>query len=124
MPWQRLFEATARLPSGQSLDDWYGSLLDRLGEVTPFELAVLGGSLSATPGLAFLAGYQGALRLLWPSAPQSLATAAHNMPMVPGPRTTTLSPGFSLLFSTTALKATQQGSVRHACSKPRLSGTR
>ncbi|MBD2838046.1 acyl-CoA dehydrogenase [Pseudomonas sp. JM0905a] len=72
MPWQRLFEATARLPSGQPLDDWYGALLDRLGEVTPFELAVLGGKLSATPGLAFLAGYQGALRLLWPSAPQSL----------------------------------------------------
>ncbi|MDH4609542.1 acyl-CoA dehydrogenase family protein [Pseudomonas sp. BN102] len=72
MPWQRLLEATARLPSGQPLDDWYGALLDRLGEVTPFELAVLGGKLAPTPGLAFLAGYQGALRLLWPSAPLSL----------------------------------------------------
>lgn len=72
MPWQRLLEATARLTSGQPLDDWYGALLDRLGEVTPFELAVLGGKLAPTPGLAFLAGYQGALRLLWPSAPLSL----------------------------------------------------
>lgn len=72
MPWQRLLEATARLPSGQPLDDWYGTLLDCLGEVTPFELAVLGGKLAPTPGLAFLAGYQGALRLLWPSAPLSL----------------------------------------------------
>lgn len=72
MPWQRLLDASSRLPAGQALDDWYGALLDRLGEVTPFELAVLGGKLAATPGLAFLAGYQGALRLLWPSAPQSL----------------------------------------------------
>ncbi|MGF6690836.1 alkylation response protein AidB-like acyl-CoA dehydrogenase [Metapseudomonas resinovorans] len=72
MPWQRLLEASARLPSDQRLDDWYGTLLDRLGEVTPFELAVLGGKLAPTPGLAFLAGYQGALRLLWPSAPLSL----------------------------------------------------
>ncbi|MDH4584707.1 acyl-CoA dehydrogenase [Pseudomonas sp. BN415] len=72
MPWQRLLEASARLPSDQRLDDWYGTLLDCLGEVTPFELAVLGGKLAPTPGLAFLAGYQGALRLLWPSAPLSL----------------------------------------------------
>ncbi|HSX69610.1 MAG TPA: acyl-CoA dehydrogenase family protein, partial [Pseudomonas sp.] len=28
--------------------------------------------LAATPGLAFLAGYQGALRALWPAAPRSL----------------------------------------------------
>lgn len=72
MPWQRLLEASSRLPSGQPLDDWYGALLDRLGDVTPFELAVLGGKLAPTPGLAFLTGYQGALRLLWPSAPLSL----------------------------------------------------
>ncbi|WP_044873641.1 acyl-CoA dehydrogenase family protein [Pseudomonas sp. LFM046] len=72
MPWQRVFEASTHLPSSQSLDDWYGALLNRLGDVTPFELAVLGGKLSPTPGLAFLAGYQGALRLLWPSAPLSL----------------------------------------------------
>src|SRR5262245_9226843 len=72
MPWQRLLEASPRLPSGQALEDWYGALLARLGEVTPFDLAVLGGMLAPTPGLAFLAGYQGALRLLWPSAPLSL----------------------------------------------------
>ncbi|MBT8768809.1 acyl-CoA dehydrogenase family protein [Metapseudomonas boanensis] len=72
MPWQRLFEITDRQPLNPVLDDAYGELLERLGEVTPFELAVLGGRLAATPGMAFLAGYQGALRLLWPSAPQSL----------------------------------------------------
>ncbi|OWJ96731.1 acyl-CoA dehydrogenase [Pseudomonas sp. A46] len=72
MPWPRLLEAAPRLPASPAVDDWYGALLDRLGEVTPFELAVLGGRLAPTPGLAFLAGYQGALRLLWPSAPLSL----------------------------------------------------
>ena len=39
--------------------------------VSPFELAVLGGRAMATP-LAFLVGYQAALRVLWPSAPASL----------------------------------------------------
>ena len=71
MTWQRLLETRDRLPA-QPLEEWYGSLLERLGEATPFELAILGGRLAATPGLAFLAGYQGALRLLWPSAPRSL----------------------------------------------------
>jgi hypothetical protein len=47
-------------------------LLQQLGAVTPFELAVVGGRLMATPGLAFLVGYQAALRMLWPSAPPSL----------------------------------------------------
>lgn len=71
MTWQRLLDINDRLPTAP-LEDWYGTLLERLGEASPFELAVLGGRLAATPGLAFLAGYQGALRLLWPSAPQSL----------------------------------------------------
>ncbi|MDU9415420.1 acyl-CoA dehydrogenase family protein [Pseudomonas sp. zfem005] len=71
MTWQRLLEINDRLPAAP-MEDWYGALLERLGEASPFELAVLGGRLAATPGLAFLAGYQGALRLLWPSAPQSL----------------------------------------------------
>jgi hypothetical protein len=47
-------------------------LLQALGNVTPFELAVAGGRRMATPGLAFLVGYQAALRMLWPSAPLSL----------------------------------------------------
>lgn len=57
MTWQRLLETRDRLPA-QPLEEWYGSLLERLGEATPFELAILGGRLAATPGLAFLAGYQ------------------------------------------------------------------
>lgn len=73
MPWQRLLETHDRLPAGGSLEDWYTALRERLGATsTPFELALLGGRLAATPGLAFLAGYQAALRVLWPSAPAGL----------------------------------------------------
>ncbi|UVE18667.1 acyl-CoA dehydrogenase family protein [Pseudomonas sp. LS44] len=73
MPWQRLLETCDHLPAAAALDDWYVALHERLGETaSPFELAVLGGRLAASPGLAFLAGYQGALRALWPSAPATL----------------------------------------------------
>ncbi len=72
MPWKCLLGPQERLPAGVPLDDWYAELLERAGTVGSFELAVLGGRLAATPGLAFLAGYQGALRALWPAAPLSL----------------------------------------------------
>ncbi|KAF0863340.1 acyl-CoA dehydrogenase [Pseudomonas sp. LD120] len=72
MPWQALLDSRQRLPVTPDLAEGYGALLAHLGSVTPFELAVLGGRLMATPGLAFLVGYQAALRMLWPSAPLSL----------------------------------------------------
>ena len=56
------------------------------------------------------------------SAPCIRAMAAHNKPMGPGPSTTTRSPGRTLEFTTTALYATQHGSVRPAFSNGRLSG--
>ncbi|MBB2496631.1 acyl-CoA dehydrogenase family protein [Aquipseudomonas ullengensis] len=71
MPWQTLLHTRDRLPASD-LESWYSALLERVGEATPLSLAVLGGRLAATPGLAFLAGYQGALRALWPAAPRSL----------------------------------------------------
>ncbi|MBB1521277.1 acyl-CoA dehydrogenase middle domain-containing protein [Aquipseudomonas guryensis] len=71
MPWQPLLQTRDRLPASD-LESWYAALLERLGEATPFTLALLGGRLAATPGLAFLAGYQAALRALWPAAPWSL----------------------------------------------------
>jgi hypothetical protein len=75
MYWQRLLACTERLSPTGALEDWYAALLARVGEgATPFELALLGGRLAATPGLAFLAGYQGALRALWPSAPWTLGS--------------------------------------------------
>jgi hypothetical protein len=72
MPWQTLLNRSDRLPADPDLGEGFATLLHRLGTVTPFELAVNGGRLMATPGLAFLVGYQAALRMLWPSAPLSL----------------------------------------------------
>ena len=72
MPWQTLLNRRDRLPANPDLAEGFATLLQQLGAVTPFELAVLGGRLMATPGLAFLVGYQAALRMLWPSAPLSL----------------------------------------------------
>ncbi|WP_160106883.1 acyl-CoA dehydrogenase family protein [Pseudomonas izuensis] len=72
MPWQTLLKRHDRLPADPDLGEGFVTLLQLLGNVTPFELAVAGGRLMATPGLAFLVGYQAALRMLWPSAPMSL----------------------------------------------------
>ncbi|WP_068829445.1 acyl-CoA dehydrogenase family protein [Pseudomonas sp. BMS12] len=71
MPWQSLLETRDRLPAS-NLEDWYTALLARVGDGNPFTLALLGGRLASTPGLAFLSGYQAALRALWPAAPHSL----------------------------------------------------
>ncbi|UFQ98594.1 acyl-CoA dehydrogenase family protein [Pseudomonas wenzhouensis] len=70
MPWSSLFQPIERLTAEAGLEDWYARLLARLGGTPqPFELALAGGLQAATPGLAFLAGYQAALRMLWPAAP-------------------------------------------------------
>ncbi|MGE6791331.1 hypothetical protein SAMN05216206_0735 [Pseudomonas guineae] len=71
MPWQQLLSPQTRLPVA-GLEAWYASLLERTSQPAPLQLAVSGGRLAATPGLAFLAGYQGALRALWPAAPWTL----------------------------------------------------
>jgi len=72
MAWLQRLNDPFRQPRADSLGESHGALLERLGPVNPFELAVLGGRAMATPGLAFLVGYQAALRVLWPSAPASL----------------------------------------------------
>jgi len=72
MPWPDLLHSRDRLPAVADLAEGFATLLQQLGNVTPFELAVAGGRRMATPGLAFLVGYQAALRMLWPSAPLSL----------------------------------------------------
>ena len=72
MPWHTLLKRRDRLPAQPDPGEGFAALLRELGTVTPFELAVAGGRLMATPGLAFLVGYQAALRMLWPSAPLSL----------------------------------------------------
>lgn len=72
MTWNCLLGPLERLPAGQSLEDWYTELLERGQGGSTLELAVLAGRLAGTPGLAFLGGYQAALRALWPAAPASL----------------------------------------------------
>jgi hypothetical protein len=71
MSWHELLGPLRRLPEPAALDDWFAELLSRCAGGS-FELAVLGGRLAVTPGLAFLAGYQAALRRLWPAAPEGL----------------------------------------------------
>jgi len=96
MPWPSLLESHERLPAVADLAEGFATLLQQVGNVTPFELAVAGGRRMATPGLAFLVGYQAALRMLWPSAPPSLG----------------------------ALCATEQRSLRPADMQTRLSDLR
>lgn len=72
MTWLQRLNDPITQPLLGNLADTHASLLARLGVGSPFELAVLGGQAVSSPGLAFLVGYQAALRVLWPSAPASL----------------------------------------------------
>lgn len=96
MAWLQRLNDPLRHALAGTLGETYAALLERLGPVAPFELAALGGRAMATPGLAFLVGYQAALRVLWPSAPPSLG----------------------------ALCATERRSVRPADMHTRLDGLR
>ncbi|WP_338745101.1 acyl-CoA dehydrogenase [Pseudomonas putida] len=96
MAWLQRLNDPLRHALAGTLGETYAALLERLGPVAPFELAALGGRAMATPGLAFLVGYQAALRVLWPSAPPSLG----------------------------ALCATERRSVRPADMRTRLDGLR
>ncbi|PYB81997.1 acyl-CoA dehydrogenase [Pseudomonas sp. LB-090624] len=96
MAWLQRLNDPLRQALAGTLGETYAALLERLGPVAPLELAVLGGRAMPTPGLAFLVGYQAALRVLWPSAPPSLG----------------------------ALCATERRSVRPADMHTRLDGLR
>ncbi|BBH47877.1 acyl-CoA dehydrogenase [Pseudomonas sp. KU43P] len=96
MTWLQRLNDPLRQPLAGTLGETYSAQLEHLGPVSPFELAVLGGRAMGTPGLAFLIGYQAALRVLWPSAPASLG----------------------------ALCATERRSVRPADMNTRLDGLR
>lgn len=71
MPWQHLLAPIPAPSIPASLRSWFKPLHEQAGSV-PFRLACLGGHQAATPGLAFLAGYQAALRALWVEAPPGL----------------------------------------------------
>ncbi|KAB5624281.1 acyl-CoA dehydrogenase [Pseudomonas putida] len=96
MTWLQRLNDPLRQALAATLGETYAATLERLGAVTPFELAALGGRAMDTPGLAFLIGYQAALRVLWPSAPAGLG----------------------------ALCATERRSVRPADMHTRLDGLR
>ncbi|MGE6688656.1 acyl-CoA dehydrogenase [Stutzerimonas stutzeri] len=72
MPWKRLIGPLQPVAATSGLHDWYQAVCDGAGSTGSFSQAVYGGRLATTPGLAFLAGYQAALRALWPDAPPGL----------------------------------------------------
>ncbi len=71
MLWSTLLGPLPRSMQTQP-SNWFTELTQRTADASTFERALLGGRLAATPGLAFLAGYQAALRALLPSAPQGI----------------------------------------------------
>lgn len=71
MLWSTLLGPTPRSTHTQ-VTAWFNELCEHAAEANSSELAILGGRLAATPGLAFLAGYQAALRALVPTAPHGL----------------------------------------------------
>ncbi|PNF81102.1 acyl-CoA dehydrogenase [Stutzerimonas stutzeri] len=72
MPWKRLIGPLRPVAAESGLAAWYAGVCEGAGTNDPFCLAVYGGRLAVTPGLAFLGGYQAALRALWPDAPPGL----------------------------------------------------
>lgn len=72
MSWAGLIGPLQPIAASAGLRGWYEALCGAAGDADSLGLAVLGGRLAATPGLAFFAGYQAALRALWPDAPAGL----------------------------------------------------
>lgn len=71
MKWNELIGPLQPVPASAGLADWYAKVVSQ-ADTLPLSLALYGGRAAATPGLAFLAGYQATLRALWPDAPQGL----------------------------------------------------
>lgn len=71
MSWLDLIGPMSRNPAPMGLAEWYAYIESRTFAL-PLEQAVFSGRTAATPGMAFLGGYQAALRALWPQAPGGL----------------------------------------------------
>lgn len=71
MHWSTLLGPLARSQHTE-ISKWFAELSESTAGTQSCEMAIYGGRLAATPGLAFLAGYQAALRALVPSAPQGI----------------------------------------------------
>lgn len=72
MSWSKLLGPLQPVQATAGLHDWYAEVVAQTVEQGSFALAVYGGRVASTPGLAFLAGYQAALRALWADAPEGL----------------------------------------------------
>lgn len=68
MAWKLLIGPLQPVAATSGLRDWYQAVCDGASSTDSVSQAVYGGRLATTPGLAFLAGYQAALRALWPDA--------------------------------------------------------
>lgn len=95
LSWQQLLGPQPRLAAPAALSEWYAEVLRRAGGAGVFSAALLGGRTAATPGLAFLVGYQQALRALWPAAPDGLGAlcATENRRLRPTEMATRLQEG-------------------------------
>lgn len=71
MHWAQLLGPLSR-STETDLTAWFAELSQSAAQASSGEFAMLGGRLSATPGLAFFAGYQAALRALVPTAPAGI----------------------------------------------------
>ena len=71
MSWHQLIGPLHRVLPCAGLAEWYAHI-EAQAHGLPLEQAFYGGRVAATPGRAFLAGYQAALRALWPEAPAGL----------------------------------------------------
>ncbi len=72
MSWERWIGSLQPLATASGPGEWYREVRVAAGDADSFGQAIYGGRLAATPGLAFLGGYQAALRALWPAAPAGL----------------------------------------------------
>lgn len=70
--WHALLAPMEPLTFHGRVDDWYARLTERLNDLSSLDAAIVSGRLAPTPGLAFLGGYQAALRALWPEAPTGI----------------------------------------------------
>ena len=90
MSWRELLGPLQPIQATTGLHDWYAKVVAQTVEQGPFALAVYGGRMASTPGLAFLAGYQAAVRALWTDAPEGLGAlcATENRKLRPADMTT------------------------------------
>lgn len=83
MVWQKVLRPAEPVNEQLSLREFFAAVEHESDAGDAFSLAVAGGLRARTPGQAFLAGYQAALRALYPQAPKGIgalcATEGRNL---------------------------------------------